>query len=69
MDVAFANDQMRARSGHAAHYLALLKHITLNPMRLGPRRNGGIKARRLIGLPRMPTALNSLAHMIFMRLP
>ena len=30
MDVAFADDQMRARTGHAAHNLAVLKHITLN---------------------------------------
>jgi predicted transposase YbfD/YdcC len=30
MDVAFGDDQMRARSGHAAHNLAVLKQITLN---------------------------------------
>ena len=49
MDVAFADDQMRARTGHAAHNLALLKHITLNLIRLDPTpRKGGIKARRLI---------------------
>jgi predicted transposase YbfD/YdcC len=49
MDVAFADDQMRARSGHAAHNLAVLKHITLNLIRLDPTpRKGGIKARRLI---------------------
>ena len=49
MDVAFADDQMRARSGHAAHNLAILKHITLNLIRLDPSpRKGGIKARRLI---------------------
>ena len=36
MDVAFADDQMRARSGHAAHNLAILKHITLNLIRLDP---------------------------------
>lgn len=49
MDVAFADDQMRARSGHAAHNLAVLKHITLNLIRLDPvKRKGGIKARRLI---------------------
>ena len=34
MDVAFADDQMCARSGHAAHNLAILKHITLNLIRL-----------------------------------
>ena len=49
MDVAFADDQMRARAGHAAHNLAILKHITLNLIRLDPvKRKGGIKARRLI---------------------
>ena len=49
MDVIFRDDQMRARSGHAAHNLAVLKHITLNLIRLDPvKRKGGIKARRLI---------------------
>lgn len=49
MDVAFNDDQMRARTGHAAHNLAILKHITLNLIRLDPiKRKGGIKARRLI---------------------
>jgi predicted transposase YbfD/YdcC len=49
MDVAFHDDQMRARTGHAAHNLAVLKHITLNLIRLDPvKRKGGIKARRLI---------------------
>ena len=49
MDVAFADDQMRARTKHAAHNLAILKHITLNLIRLDPiKRQGGIKARRFI---------------------
>lgn len=49
MDVAFADDQMRARTGHSAHNLAVLKYITLNLIRLDPNpRKGGIKARRLI---------------------
>lgn len=49
MDVAFADDQMRARTGHAAHNLAVLKHITMNLIRLDPTpRKGGIKVRRLI---------------------
>jgi len=49
MDVAFNDDQMRARTKHAAHNLAVLKHITLNLIRLDPtKRKGGIKARRLI---------------------
>lgn len=49
MDVVFADDQMRARTRHAAHNLAVLKQLTLNLIRLDPtRRKGGIKARRLI---------------------
>ena len=49
MDVSFNDDQMRARTGYAAHNLAVLKHITLNLIRLDPvKRKGGIKARRLI---------------------
>ena len=49
MDVSFSDDQMRARTRAAAHNLAVLKHITLNLIRLDPsKRKGGIKARRLI---------------------
>jgi len=49
MDVAFNDDQMRARTKAAAHNLAVLKHITLNLIRLDPvKRKGGVKARRLI---------------------
>jgi len=61
MDVAFADDQMRARTGHAAHNLAVLKHITLNLIRLDPTpRKGGIKARRLIAA----TSDNYRAHLL-----
>jgi predicted transposase YbfD/YdcC len=49
MDVSLNDDQMRARTGSAAHNLAVLKHITLNLIRMDPvKRKGGIKARRLI---------------------
>ncbi len=49
MDVIFNDDQMRARTNYAAHNLAVLKHITLNLIRLDPiKRKGGVKARRLI---------------------
>ena len=49
MDIAFNHDQMRARTGHSAHSLATLKHMTLNLIRMDPmKREGGIKARRLI---------------------
>jgi hypothetical protein len=47
MDMAFNDDQMRARTGHAAHNLATLKHMTLNLTRIDPvKRKGEIKARR-----------------------
>lgn len=49
MDVSFNDNQMRARTKAAAHNLAVLKHITLNLIRIDPvKRKGGIKARRLI---------------------
>ena len=49
MDVSFNDDQMRARTQAAAHNLAVLKHSTLNLIRLDPvKRKGGVKARRLI---------------------
>jgi hypothetical protein len=49
MDVAFADDQMRARTAHAAHNLTLLKQLTLNLIRLAPSpRKGGIEVRRLL---------------------
>lgn len=49
MDVVFDDDQMRARTGYAAHNLAALKQLTLNLIRLDPvPRKGGIKVRRLI---------------------
>jgi predicted transposase YbfD/YdcC len=49
LDVSFNDDQMRARTKAAAHNLAVLRHITLNLIRLDPvKRKGGIKARRLI---------------------
>lgn len=49
MDVAFADDQMRAWTKHATHNLAILKHTTLNLIRLDPiKGNGGINSRRFI---------------------
>ena len=49
MDVVFGDDQMRTRTGHAAHNFAVLRHIALNLIRLAPvQRKGGIKVRRLI---------------------
>lgn len=49
MDVVFGDDLMRARTGHAAHNFAVLRHIALNLIRLAPvMRKGGLKVRRLI---------------------
>lgn len=49
MDVAFADDQMRARTQYAAHNLAVLKQLVLNLFRLDPTgKKGGIKTRRLV---------------------
>jgi predicted transposase YbfD/YdcC len=49
MDVVFGDDQMRARTDHAAHNFAVLRHIALNLIRLAPvKRKGGLKVRRLI---------------------
>jgi len=49
LDVVFGDDQMRARTGHAAHNFAVLRHIALNLIRLAPvKRKGGLKVRRLI---------------------
>ncbi|SFB57078.1 ISAs1 family transposase, partial [Azotobacter beijerinckii] len=49
LDVVFADDQMRARTAHAAHNLATLKRLTLNLLRQDPsQRKGSLKTRRLI---------------------
>ncbi len=49
MGVSFNDDPLRAWTKAAAHNLAVLKHITLNPIRLDPiKRKGNIKTRRII---------------------
>lgn len=49
LDVAFADDQMRARTAHAGHNLAILKRLTLNLIRLDPvPRKGSFKVKRVI---------------------
>lgn len=49
MDVVFGDDTMRARTDHAAHTFAVLRHFTLNLIRLTPsKRKGGLKVQRLI---------------------
>lgn len=48
MDVAFNDDQMRARTAHAAHNLSVLRHFALNLIRYAPvKRKGGLKVQRL----------------------
>lgn len=48
MDVAFNDDQMRLRTDHAAHNLAVLRHLALNAIRHAPTPcTGGLKTRRL----------------------
>jgi predicted transposase YbfD/YdcC len=49
LDVTFADDQMRARTAHAGHNLAILKRLTLNLIRLDPLpRKGSLKTKRII---------------------
>jgi hypothetical protein len=48
MDVVLADDQMRSRTDHAAHNLAVVRHLALNAIRHAPPYcKGGLKARRL----------------------
>ena len=44
LDVQFGDDYARARSGHIAHNLALVRHIALNLIRL----NTSVKTKRLL---------------------
>jgi hypothetical protein len=49
LHIAYKMTRCAPRTKAAAHNLAVLKHITLNLIRLDPiQRKGGIKARRLI---------------------
>ena len=49
MDVVFADDQMRARTDHAGHNMALLKQLALTLLRTDPTaRKGSLKTKRLI---------------------
>lgn len=47
LDVAFREDDNRARAGHSAANLALIRKLALNLLRLEPTRTHGIKASRL----------------------
>jgi predicted transposase YbfD/YdcC len=48
LDVQFGDDYARARTGHVAHNLALVRHIALNLIRLNPSRKASIKTKRLL---------------------
>lgn len=47
LDVAFREDQSRARIGHSAANLALIRKLVLNLLRSDPTRKVGVKASRL----------------------
>lgn len=48
LDVQFGDDYARARTGHIAHNLALVRHIVLNLLRLNTSRKASIKTKRLL---------------------
>jgi hypothetical protein len=47
LDVAFREDASRVRAGHAAHNLAVLRHIALNLVRQERTTRVGVKVKRL----------------------
>lgn len=48
LDVQFADDYARARTGHAANNLAVTRHIALNVLRLNISRKASLKTKRLL---------------------
>jgi len=46
LDVAFREDACRARAGHAARNLAVVRHLALNLLRRDTARKGGIATKR-----------------------
>lgn len=66
LDVAFHEDLSRARTGHSAHNLALLRHIALNVLRQEHSAKVGIHAKRLKAgwntnyLEKLLTSINTL---------
>ena len=48
LDVQFGDDYARARTQHAAHNLALVRHIAINMIRLNSSRKASIKVKRLL---------------------
>jgi predicted transposase YbfD/YdcC len=48
LDIAFREDECRARTGHAAENFAVLRHLALNLLRRETTAKVGIKAKRLM---------------------
>ncbi len=48
LDIAFREDESRARVGHSAHNLAVVRHIALNLLRQERTARCGVKAKRLL---------------------
>ncbi len=61
LDIAFREDESRARAGHSAHNMAVLRHIALNLLRQDTTARCGIKARRLKAGWDLPYLLKTLA--------
>ncbi len=61
LDIAFREDESRARIGHSAHNMAVLRHIALNLLRHEKTARCGIKARRLKAGWDLPYLLKVLA--------
>ena len=47
LDVAFAEDQCRIRTGYAAENFATIRRLALNALKTNTARKGGVKAKRL----------------------
>jgi predicted transposase YbfD/YdcC len=47
LDIAFREDESRARQGHSAENLAVLRHMALNLLKHEQTAKVGIKAKRL----------------------
>ncbi len=61
LDIAVREDESRARIGHSAHNMAVLRHIALNLLRHETTARCGIKARRLKAGWDLPYLLKVLA--------
>lgn len=48
MDVVFPDDQMRARTDHAAHNLSVVRHFALNLIRCAPEKSARAASRSTV---------------------